>query len=78
MSFFRRGKRRKQKNLNKEAELTAVKNDILLLIHDADKRSERAITLMDEAIDALDEKDLGVSGMLFLATGGDKRLHHDK
>lgn len=65
MSFFRR-KPSPNLDAEKEAEVQAIRKDTFKRIDKASKKIDRLNTL-------LDDPNLGISGMIFLATGGDKR-----
>lgn len=64
MWFFKRQR-------NKEAEIQAIKVDLLKKAEEAQKSAKKLNKL-------LDDPDLGITGYIFYGTGGDRRIKRQK
>lgn len=74
MSLFGRRKRAVHE-AKKEAEIQAVRRETFKQI---DKRVQRLDDTNQKMDELLDDKNFGVSGNIFLATGGDHRIQRIK
>ena len=64
--FFFRGKKKEQDLARKDAELKAIQKDI-------QKSVDKAAASAEKLNKLLEDKDAGITGMIFYATGGSKR-----
>lgn len=69
--FFFRAKKQDIKDDKKEAQTQAIRQDMF-------KKIDKATDSMDKLAKLLDDESLGITGSIFYATGGDKRIKRNR